>query len=98
MRDPVKEHREREEARREELKQKRERAVNVAEAVFQTADGIELLTYLCDKFHLHGRAFLSGDARAPACPYTAATRDGERAVLWHLIELARETHPKFPIP
>ena len=98
MRDPVKENREREDARGEELKRKRERAVNVADAVFKTDDGRELLGYLCEKFHLHGRAFLSGDVRAPACPFTAATRDGERAVLWHLISLARETDPKFPIP
>ena len=98
MRDPVKEHREREETRRDELKQKRERAANVAEAVFKTDDGRELLAYLCEKFHLHGRVFMTSDVRSPACPFAAATRDGERAVLWHLIGLARETDPKFPIP
>jgi len=98
MRDPVAENREAAEKRAKEREAERQRAVDLADAVFKTPDGRELLEHLCKKFHLHGRAFLTLDARAPACPYAAATRDGEKAPLWYLIELARAADPKFLIP
>lgn len=70
----------------------------LAESVLKSKDGKELFAYLARRFHLHGRCFLSTDARSPVCPYAAATRDGEKTVLWHVLELAREADPEFPIP
>ena len=70
----------------------------LAASVLSSDGGKELFGYLARRFHLHGRCFLSTDARSPVCPYAAATRDGEKTVLWHLLELAREANPEFPIP
>lgn len=67
-------------------------------AVLKSENGRELFEYLSRKFHLRGRAFLTMDVRGTACPFAAATRDGEKAVLWHLIDLARIEDPEFPIP
>ena len=98
MRDPVREANEAAEAVRKAREAERQRAVDLAEEVFKTDAGRELLEHICKKFHLRGRVFLTGDARGPACPYAAATRDGEKAPLWYLIELARSADPKFLIP
>jgi hypothetical protein len=98
MRDPVKEHQARESALAEKLRLERERVVNVAAAVFKTPDGMELLEYLCKRFNLHARSFLSADPRGALCPLNAAVRDGQKAVIHHLLELVREDNPKFPIP
>lgn len=98
MRDPIKEREDKEQARRAELEAEQARAVDLADEVLKTPAGRELFEHLCKKYHLHGRAFLTPDARASACPYAAASRDGERAPLWYLIKLARAADPKFPIP
>lgn len=98
LRDPVKEREEQAEARRVAREAEKARAVDLADEVFKTDAGRELLEHLCRKFHLHGRAFLTAEASGPACPYAAATRDGERAPLWYIIDLCRAADPKFPIP
>lgn len=98
LRDPAKEREEAAEAQRKARETERARMGELAEAVLKSKDGKELFAYLAKKYHLHGRCFLSTDARSPVCPYAAATRDGEKSVLWHLLELAREADPQFPIP
>jgi hypothetical protein len=94
----VRERKDAEEAVRQARETARQRAVDLADEVFKTAAGRELLEHLCVKFHLRGRAFIAPDSRSPACPYAAATRDGEKAPLHYLIELARAADPKFFIP
>jgi hypothetical protein len=98
MRDPVKEAKDAELAIRRAREAERQRAVDLADEVFKTPAGRELLEHLCRKFHLRGRAFISSDSRSQACPYAAATRDGEKVPLHYLIELARAADPKFFIP
>jgi hypothetical protein len=98
IRDPEQTHREAVERARQEREVERQRAVDLADEVFKTPAGRELLEHLCRKYHLHGRVFLTSEARASACPYAAAARDGEKAPLWYLIDLARAADPKFSIP
>lgn len=98
LRDPIKSHEEQKAARKVELEAERARAVDLASEVFSTPDGYELLQHLCRKFHYNGPVFLTADASAPACPYAAAKRDGEKQPLRYLIELCRAADPKFPIP
>jgi len=96
--DPLKAREEAADAQRKARETERAKMAELAEAVLKSKDGKELFGYLARKYHLRGRCFLSSDARAPVCPYAAATRDGEKAVLQHLIDLAREADPDFPIP
>jgi hypothetical protein len=98
LRDPKAERDEAAETLRKIRETERQRMADLAQAVLSSKDGKELFGYLVRRFHLHGRCFLSTDARSPVCPYAAATRDGEKTVLWHLLELAREANPEFPIP
>lgn len=98
MRDPAREREVEVERIRLAKEAERLRMAEKAEAVFKTKDGAELLEYLCRKYHIRGRSFLNDGARTPCCPYAAATRDGEKAAIWHLIDLARIADPEFPIP
>lgn len=98
MRDPVKERKDVEEAVKQAREAERKRAVDLADEVFKTPAGRELLEHLCRKYHLRGRVFLCPERGLPTCPYAAATRDGEKAPLHYLIDLARVADPKFLIP
>jgi hypothetical protein len=98
MRDPAREREQAAAAIQIAREAERQRLAAVALRILNSEDGVELLGYLSKKFHLRGRSFLSLDARSACCPYAAATRDGEKAVIWHLIELARLADPEFLIP
>lgn len=98
MRDPRKEHEERQEAVEIAAKAARERAAKAALAVLTTDNGRELFAYLAKKFHLRGRCFVGASVHSPCCPYAAATRDGEKAVIHHVYDLARALDETIPIP
>lgn len=98
MRDPVKEHREAGEAVAKAREIERQRMAELAAGILKSDNGKELFAYLCRKYHFHGRNFLQTDARSACCPFAAATRDGEKEPLRHLIALARLVDPLFPIP
>lgn len=98
MRDPVREREEAAEAIRIAREAEKSRMAELTARVLKTEDGSELFGYLCRKYHLHGRSFLTADAKSPCCPYAAATRDGEKEPLRHLIALARLAEPSFFIP
>ncbi len=98
MRDPAKEREEAAERLKREREAEWQRMAECAEVVLKTKEGKALFGYLCKRFHLHGKSFVAADVRSSACPYAAASRDGEKSVLWHLIDLARASDPDFPIP
>lgn len=98
IRDPAQENRERNEAIAKARDEQRQRAIDLADEVFATPAGRELLEHLCAKFHLRGRTFLTPQPHASACPFAAAVRDGERVPVNYLIDLARAANPKFIIP
>jgi hypothetical protein len=80
-----------------ERHKREDRLAQVALAVLRTDDGRELLAHLVKRFDLTGRTFLSGD-KGEVNALRAAIRDGERAVVRHLIDLARKADKDFPIP
>lgn len=98
MRDPAKEH----ERTRGEQQTARlaalDSAAKAAATVLETPAGRELFAYLARKYHLRGRAFLSANTNSPACPYAAAVRDGEKAPIMHVYDLARIFDENIPIP
>ncbi len=98
LRDPIKERQDAEEAQRLARDLEKARMAELAAKVLKSEDGAALFGYLCRKYHLHGRSFLSADARSACCPFAAATRDGEKEPLRHLIQLARVADPQFFIP
>lgn len=98
MRDPRAEHAATREAVDEATKAARARAATAALAVLKTDDGRELFGYLAKKFHLRGRSFLTTGVNAGSCPYAAAVRDGEKAAIMHVFDLARLLDEQIPIP
>lgn len=94
--DLLSEHRAAAEVRQQEHIAKQARLAQVAEAVFSTPDGAELLTHLCQRFELTGRTFIPGD-RGEINALRAAVRDGERAMVNYLILLIRSANPDFKI-
>lgn len=98
MRDPREEHESKMRALQEAREAAKARAAENAAAILKTDAGRELFEYLARKFHLRGRAFMSASHDSPACPYAAASRDGERAVINHVFDLARTINPEVPIP
>lgn len=74
-----------------------DRICQVAASVLKTEDGKELLSYLIKRFDLTGRVFIAGD-KNEVNALRAAIRDGERACVRHLIDLARKADKDFPIP
>jgi hypothetical protein len=98
LRDPAKEHeaaRAEAAAARQELQQ---RVGAAAARVLATDDGKVLFEYLAGRFHLRGRSFLAAANHAGACPYAAAVRDGEKAALMHVYDLARLADETILIP
>lgn len=74
-----------------------DRTAQLAAAVFDTENGRELLGYLAKRYDLLGRVFIPSD-RGDVNALRAATRDGERAVVNHLLKLVRKANEKFPFP
>ena len=97
LRDPAAEYREKLEAATARREVERQRAGKLAAEVLSTEAGKELFEYLSRRYHLAGRSFLTPDAKGPACPYAAAQRDGEKAILWELVRMARLADPDFQI-
>lgn len=81
----------------QERKAAHDRIAQVIAAVFSTDDGREMLEYLVKRFDLAGRTFLPIGERGEINALRAAVRDGERAVIAHLLALARAANPKFSI-
>ena len=98
MRNPVEEANRAREAAEKERKAALDRAADLALAVLRSDDGRELFEYLARRVHLRGRSFLSPNAITPACPYAAASRDGEKAAIMHVYDLARMKDADIPIP
>lgn len=98
MRDPQAEY----ERKQEELAARRDaernRAGKLAVEVLKTQAGAELFEYFAKRFHLVGRCFLTTDARGAADPIAAASRDGEKSLLWELVKLAKRADPDFVVP
>ena len=80
-----------------ERHKREDRISQTALAVLRTEDGKELLVHLVKRFDLTGRTFMAGD-KGEVNALRAAIRDGERAVVRHLIDLARKADKDFPIP
>jgi hypothetical protein len=65
--------------------------------VFGTEAGQEILKYLVQRFDLLGRTFIATD-RGDVNALRAAVRDGERAVVAHLLQTIRKAKPDFNFP
>ena len=63
-------------------------------AVFSTDDGRELLTHLAKRFDLCGRTFIATES-GELNPLRAAVRDGERAVVSHILSHVKIGNPDF---
>jgi hypothetical protein len=74
-----------------------QRLGQVALAVLRTDDGRELLAHLVKRFDLSGRTFMAGE-KGEVNALRAAIRDGERAAVRYLIDLARRADKDFSIP
>ena len=84
-------------ATQENFRKEQDRLNQQIAAVFSTDDGRDVLHYLVKRFDLCGRSFLAGD-KGDVNALRAAVRDGERAVVNHLISRARSANKDFPIP
>ena len=74
------------------------RLAEIAAEVLKTKDGKALFDHLAYHFRLRGRSFKSENVTSAACPYAAAVRDGEKAVMHYVYNLARAADPTIPIP
>ena len=62
--------------------------------VFSTESGQEVLAHLAKRFDLLGRTFIAAD-RGDLNALRAAVRDGERAVVNHILTLVKTGMPDF---
>lgn len=62
--------------------------------VFATETGQEVLMHLAKRFDLLGRTFIAAD-RGDLNALRAAVRDGERAVVNHILNLVKAGKPDF---
>ena len=98
MRDPAKEQAQQIAERQAAQAVSLQAASKAAATVLETPAGRELFDYLAKKYHLRGRSFLTASSHAASCPFAAASRDGEKAVLNHVYDLARNFDPNTVIP
>lgn len=80
-----------------ERRKQADRLAQVAAAVLGTEDGKALMAYLQAKFGLRKRVFIATE-RGEVNALRAAIRDGERAVVDHLLELAEKGGADFSQP
>lgn len=66
-------------------------------AVLMSDDGKAVINHLWKRFGLDERVFIA-DANGAVCPLRAAVRDGERAAIKYILELARKSQPEIPTP
>ncbi len=74
-----------------------ERLSHVTAELFASDGGRELLTHLAKRYDILGRTFIAND-RGEINALKAAIRDGERAVVNHLLQMIRVGDPKYPFP
>ena len=91
-------------ARMEELRKKQkehakdvDRLGQVFADVFSTESGREALAHLVKRFDLLGRVHVATD-RGEVNAIRAGIRDGERAVVGHILKLCRKGNPQYILP
>lgn len=84
-------------AQQEERRKDHDRLCQIAFEKFSDDAGQELLAHLVKRFDLLGRTFIPQE-RGDVNALRAAVRDGERAVVAHVLALCRAADKKFPIP
>ena len=69
-----------------------------AAAVISSEAGQELLAHLWKRFDIEGRTFIPCGERGDVNTIRAAIRDGERAAIKYIFDLARKANPALPHP
>ncbi len=66
-------------------------------AVLMSEDGKTVMNHLWKRFGIDDRVFIN-DGNGSLCPLRAAIRDGERAAIKYIFELARKSKPDLQTP
>lgn len=69
-----------------------------ANEVLTSGSGSELLSHLWKRFDVEGRSFIPSTDRGEVNTIRAAIRDGERAAIKYIFDLARKANPDLPHP
>jgi hypothetical protein len=81
-------------AEHERRRKDSDRTAQLYADVFSTEAGQEVLQHLAKRFDLLGRTFIAAD-RGDLNALRAAVRDGERAVVNHILSLVKTGKPDF---
>jgi hypothetical protein len=84
-------------ASQDQRRKDQDRLCQLAVELFDSESGRELLKHLVERFDLLGRTFLATD-RGEVNALRAAVRDGERAVVSHLLRMIRKAKSDFDFP